>query len=62
MTIQVPWKTGLNSRPYWSLHGIRWWNRKKQSDDSGPAHSSILLKEDDLDHLGKLHQAKRQKI
>jgi len=53
--ITVPWKIHLWGAGSGSLNGRSWWVRRKYHDDTG-AHPT-LMKEQDLDHLGALHDA-----
>ena len=49
--ITVPWKIHLRGSA--NPDGSSWWTRRKYHDDTGVRPS--VLKEQDLDHLGILH-------
>ncbi len=49
--ITIPWKIHLRGSA--QSHGRNWWARRRFHDDSG-AHPA-LMQEQDLDHLGILH-------
>ena len=49
----VPWKLNLTGTGSGSPKKTSWWARRKHRNNTG-AHP-ILMKEQDLDHLGALH-------
>ena len=51
--INVPWKIHLSGAGSRSSAGQGWWSRRKYRDDPG-VHPT-LMEEQDLDHLGALH-------
>ena len=55
--ITVPWKIHLTGADSGSPKRRSWWARRKCRADTG-AHPA-LMKEQDLDHLGTLHDAVR---
>ena len=61
--ISVPWKMNLSGGGSGGPKTRSWWSRRKYPDDTG-AHPT-LMEEQDLDHLGALHDrdqpAKRRK-
>lgn len=50
--ITTPWKIHLRGSGHST--GRRWWTRRKYHDDPG-ARRPVLMKEQDLDHLGAVH-------
>jgi len=62
--VTVPWKIHQTGAGSGSPQKRNWWTRKKHRNNTG-AHP-ILMKEQDLDHLGALHDtvlhAKRRKM
>ena len=62
--ITVPWKIHLSGAGSGRPKRHSWWTRRKYRDDAG-SHPT-LMKEQDLDHLGALHDAvqhaKRRKM
>ncbi len=52
--ITVPWKMHLTGAGSGSPKRRNWWTRRKYRGD--PGHPT-LMKEQDLDHLGTLHDA-----
>lgn len=55
LNITVPWKMNLTGGGSGSPKRHSWWTRRKDRDDTG-AHPT-MMKEQDLDHLGTLHDA-----
>ena len=55
LNITVPWKIHLSGSGSGNSGRQSWWSRRKYRDDSG-AHPT-LMEEQDLDHLGALHDA-----
>jgi hypothetical protein len=53
LSIKLPWSIHLRGSGVSS--GRSWWLRRKRHDDS--AEEDGYLKEEDLDHLGALHDA-----
>jgi hypothetical protein len=53
--ITVPWKHHLSGGGSGKPTRRNWWSRLKYRDDTG-THPT-LMKEQDLDHLGTLHDA-----
>lgn len=58
MKITVPWQIRLPGMKTSSPHSSNWWTRKHYHEQaqSTPIRS-VTMEEDDLDHLGALHQA-----
>ena len=53
ISIKLPWNIHLRGSA--DSAGRSWWQRRKFDGDAGD--NSALLKEQDLDHLGALHEA-----
>ena len=53
--ITVPWKVHLTGAGSGTPKGRGWWTRRKNHDT--PSAHPALMKEQDLDHLGALHDA-----
>ena len=55
MKITVPWQIRSPAMKADSPGSGHWWNRKHFNKTQSAPCRSILMEEDDLDHLGALH-------
>ena len=60
MKINIPWQIRLPAMKTRSPRSGSWWNRSRFKKPASAPSRSVLMKEDDLDHLGALHHAAEQ--
>jgi len=56
MKITIPWHARLLGMKSGSSYKRNWWMRKRHEQAQSTPLRSVIMKEDDLDHLGALHQ------